>query len=737
VGRAPLWAAILCLLTLVLGPLPGRAAEAAAAKPAADPNASCLECHKDNTLTMDKAGKQVSLFVDAAAYAKSVHGTLGCTDCHEGFNGNDIPHKKPMTAANCTSCHEDTGAKHAFHPRLATKPVPAGRDTACAACHGSHAVASVKGAGSPFARTRQAEACGKCHQAARDQFVASAHGRNLATRPELPDCLGCHQKAVVHPTTGKTVVDLKLAQVAMCESCHVGKDEVAGKTLLGKGFVSSFDQSVHGAALHAGKAEAPTCTDCHGSHEMKQAMSVGARVNKLRVSETCARCHQKLAAEFESSVHAAALKKGNLDSPTCTNCHGEHNIRKHTDPAAPVHKRNVAQEVCASCHASLRLTQKYGLRSNTFQTFSDSYHGLAVRGGSVTVVNCASCHNSHAIKSHLDPSSTIFKDNLAATCGQCHPGANTRFTLGKVHVSPKEDRQDSPILYWIANIYILLIVALVGGMFLHNLLDFVKKARRKLLIQKGVITVEPLEHHFYLRMTVHERLQHGTLVISFVLLVVTGFMLRYPDAWWVAGFRNLWAGAFEFRSLIHRVAGVVLLVGGVWHVYYLAFTAPGRRLFLDLLPNWRDVTDPWGVLKYNLGLSPDKPQFGRFCYVEKSEYWALVWGTIIMGVTGFVLWFDNTSMGYLGKLGFDIARTIHFYEAILATLAILVWHIYFVVFNPAVYPMNLSWLTGRMSEEEMHEEHPLELRRLKEHEAHELPGQPKDEKDHPNVGPVA
>jgi cytochrome b subunit of formate dehydrogenase len=90
-----------------------------------------------------------------------------------------------------------------------------------------------------------------------------------------------------------------------------------------------------------------------------------------------------------------------------------------------------------------------------------------------------------------------------------------------------------------------------------------------------------------------------------------------------------------------------------------------------------------------------------------------MWGSLLMGITGVILWFDNTSMGLFTKLGFDISRTIHFYEAILATLAIIVWHFYFVIFNPDVYPMNLSWLTGKMSEREMLEEHPQELQRIK------------------------
>ena len=444
-------------------------------------------------------------------------------------------------------------------------------------------------------------------------------------------------------------------------------------------------------------------------------MAASAKMNKLHVAETCAKCHEKQAAEFGGSVHAAALRRGNVDSAACTDCHGEHDILKHTDPASPVSAKNVAQQVCANCHASLRLTQKYGLPSQSFQTFSDSYHGLAVRGGAVEVVNCASCHSSHAIKSQTDPTSTINPAHLAQTCGQCHPGANTRFAVGKVHVSPEaaHGAASSPVLYLISSLYVILIVLVVGGMMAHNALDLLKKIRRKLAIQQGLIEPEHVAHRLYLRMTVHERWQHAVLVVSFTLLVVTGFMLRYPEAWWVVGIRNLSSRAFEWRSWIHRGAGVVMLASGLWHFCYLAFTAAGRSLFRDILPRWRDATDPLAVMKYNLGLAPTKPRFGRFCYIEKAEYWAMMWGTFLMGLTGFMLWFDNTSIGLFTKLGFDIARTVHFYEAILATLAIVVWHFYFVIFNPDIYPMNLAWLTGRMSEEELLEEHPLQLEQLK------------------------
>jgi cytochrome b subunit of formate dehydrogenase len=721
--------ALILSLAVAFAPLAEGAAGAGEGKVAPVPDQACLDCHSDQTLTMERAHRQVSLFADPGVIAKSAHAGMKCIECHEGFDPADIPHKKTMGPVDCAGCHDDIGTKHAFHRRLGLNPIPAGADTSCTNCHGTHGVAALKSPGFPFVRARQAEACGRCHRPAQEEFAASAHGRAFGAA-DAPSCLVCHRKPIVNPVRGNPDISVKLAQAALCESCHVDKPSVANQALRGTHFVAAFDQSVHGAALHRGKAEAANCVDCHGAHEMNRAMAASARMGKLRAAQTCAKCHAAVAAEYESSVHAAALSRGSGDSPTCTDCHGEHDIRAHTDPTSPVYASNLAGQVCATCHASVALTKKYGLTSNAFQTFSDSYHGLAEREGSLTVANCASCHSAHAIKSPLDPTSSVNKANLVKTCGQCHPGANTRFTFGSVHVSlsaPDGKDENSHILHMIATFYVILIVVVVGGMFLHNALDFLKKIRRKLAIQKGIIEEEHVAHRLYLRMTAHERMQHGTLVLSFMILVVTGFMLHYPDAWWVVGIRRVSLRAFELRGLVHRIAGAVMLCAAAWHVAYLAFAKDGQSLFRDLLPRARDLTDPFKVLKYNMGLAPDKPQFGRFSYIEKAEYWALVWGTMLMGVTGAILWFENVSMGRLTKLGFDISHTVHFYEAILATLAIIVWHFYFVIFNPDIYPVNLAWLTGRMSEREMLEEHPAELERLKAAEAKpEDPPSPKE-----------
>jgi len=189
--------------------------------------------------------------------------------------------------------------------------------------------------------------------------------------------------------------------------------------------------------------------------------------------------------------------------------------------------------------------------------------------------------------------------------------------------------------------------------------------------------------------------------------------LKFPEAWWVAPLHRNLPGVFDLRSLVHRIAGVVMLLASVYHLYYIAFVPRGRQLVKDLFPRPQDLFDAIDVFRYNLGWTNVRPKFDRFTYVEKAEYWALIWGNIVMGATGMILWFDNTFMNLLSKLGWDIARTVHYYEAWLATLAIIVWHFYFVIFNPDVYPINLAFWKGTLTEREMLDDHPLELERLK------------------------
>jgi cytochrome b subunit of formate dehydrogenase len=682
----------------------------------AQSNGDCLTCHGDKSMTMVRGGKQISISVDEAEIRKSAHQKLRCISCHKGFNAENIPHKEQIEPVNCLTCHNDAISKHAFHPQLA-KSFEAGEqpDVPCKDCHSSHNIVSSKVAGSKFHESKVRESCAECHADVKEKFNESAHGKALTGNIiGAPNCLTCHRHAVSNLAGIRDSLKYKIEQEKVCLSCHLDNPDVKAKTSPSAGFIAAYEKSVHGASLQKGNAKAANCVDCHGSHEMKKGSEPTALINRMHLPETCAKCHSSIAKEYEESIHGVAVKKGVKDAPVCTDCHGEHNILRPSDPTSRVSAANISAQVCSPCHSSIKLSQKYGLASDRFKTFSDSYHGLATEAGSVQVANCASCHGVHNIKPSSDPTSMINKVNLVTTCGKCHPGANERFTIGSVHST--SENKDEPLLYWIATTYLILIIGTIGGMFIHNFLDFIMKSKRKLMIRRGLI---PEEHHgtrMYVRMTFNERLQHGTLLISFIILVLTGFALKFPDAWWVVPIRSISPIMFEVRSYVHRIAAVVMVVGSLYHLYYLFFVPRGKQLLRDMVPVPKDVTETIDVFKYYFGLSSNKPKFGRFSYIEKAEYWALIWGTVVMTVTGFILWLDNTFLGLLTKLGWDAARTIHYYEAWLATLAIIVWHFYFVIFNPDVYPINLAFWKGTLTEEEMMDEHPLELEEIKKSE---------------------
>lgn len=684
----------------------------------AQTRADCLTCHSDSTLTKEGPGKKkIPLYTDESILIKSAHAKLTCVACHSGYNPDDLPHKARIETVTCQRCHAGAVSKHLFHREL-VRPISRNQEpgVACAECHGTHNVEWLKTPGSQFSAGRLTESCGSCHELEAQHFRISAHGKAIAARLKgAPNCLTCHRGATAFVDGTADSLSVKRAQEKLCLSCHLDNPDVRARTSPTAGFIGAYDASVHGAALQKGNAKAANCVSCHGSHEMDKGTAAGSRVSRHSIPSTCAECHGDIAALFEESVHGVAAHKGSSDAPVCTTCHGEHTILGPSDPRSPVAAKNVSAQVCSPCHTSVLLSAKYGLKNDRFRTFTDSYHGLAIRGGSVEVANCASCHSSHDIRPSSDPASSVNKANLAITCGRCHPGANERFAIGSVHISLSA--QNEPLLYWVATAYIVLIVVVIGGMLAHNALDFIRKSKRHLMVRRGLAEEEHVGHALYLRMSLGERLQHGTLLVSFITLVVTGFALKFPEAWWVAPLQRLSPAMFSVRSAVHRIAGIVMVLAGVYHLYYLFFVPRGKQLLRDLLPSVQDLRDARTVMRYNLGLSTVKARLGRFSYIEKSEYWALVWGTVIMGATGVILWFDNTFIGLLTKLGWDVARTIHYYEAWLAALAIIVWHMYFVIFNPDVYPMNVAWWKGTLAEREMREEHPLELERLQARDA--------------------
>jgi formate dehydrogenase gamma subunit len=372
----------------------------------------------------------------------------------------------------------------------------------------------------------------------------------------------------------------------------------------------------------------------------------------------------------------------------------EHKIRglKASSPL------KIATEICSNCHASERLNTKYNLPPDRVRTFFQSYHGLAAQYGSTLAANCGSCHGAHKILPSSDPSSTIHRTKLVETCGKCHPGASENFVRSKVHVDAAAENVGphlgEQVNWWVRRIYVVLIVGTIGTMLVHNLLHF----RRKVLARYRSATLS------ILRMSPSQRAQHLVLALSFILLAITGFALKFSDSW-----VGKMMGSNEwFRSWSHRVAGVVLLAVGIYHIFYVIMAKEGRQLVKDLVPVKKDIQDAGDNARYLAGMSETKPKIARFGYAEKMEYWAVVWGTIIMGGTGLMIWFKMGVTKFLPRWAVDVGLTIHYYEAILACLAILVWHFYHVIFDPDVYPLNWACLKGKTSRHWHEEEHPLD-----------------------------
>jgi formate dehydrogenase gamma subunit len=248
----------------------------------------------------------------------------------------------------------------------------------------------------------------------------------------------------------------------------------------------------------------------------------------------------------------------------------------------------------------------------------------------------------------------------------------------------------------IKSVYLWLIALIVGGMLLHNVVIlsyYVIKRRRVAMSAESILRLDRVQ-----------RIQHVGLLVSFWLLVVTGFALRFPDAWWVQQLSVV--GMTEpVRSTLHRIGAAVMVVVSLSHLWYIISVKRGRKEFQAMLPELQDVKDFWANMKYYTWRSGKRAKFGRYGYTQKAEYWALVWGTVIMALTGFVLWFPTLAVRFLPAIAVTVSQTIHYYEAWLATLAIVVWHLFFVLFYPGEYPMNWTWLTGKMSHNTVEEHH--------------------------------
>jgi nitrate/TMAO reductase-like tetraheme cytochrome c subunit len=235
-----------------------------------------------------------------------------------------------------------------------------------------------------------------------------------------------------------------------CATCH---DDVA----------SQYRDGIHSWAKEkAGLKMAPSCVDCHGTHDIAPQADAASRTHKANVPATCGTCHEGVSERFNQSIHAAALKGGNADAPVCADCHAAHATKRADVPAW---RLSVADE-CGSCH------------QDVVESFRRTFHGKVTELGFARVAACADCHGAHEILPASNPASMIAPGKLVETCGSCHAGANERFVQYDPHPNPRSHAR-SPLLWWINRFYTVLIAGCFGAFGLHSLLWYWRERQEK------------------------------------------------------------------------------------------------------------------------------------------------------------------------------------------------------------------------------------------------------------------
>ena len=618
---------------------------AAPAAPIADE--VCLSCHSDNSM----ASMQMKI--------PGFYGLVG--------GGRDTLSLQVNKAALNGSVHEGFG---------------------CQDCHSD--VRTI-----PHADSLAPVDCGTCHGDVATDLTAGVHAKTGRAAPYTPLCINCHGAHQIRTAADPQSSTYPDNLPSTCGACHrqTGLMQSLGVLILDP--VKSYLQSVHWEAINSQPAlHAATCTDCHGVHKILPPQNPQSPIFKANVPRTCGKCHGQIEDRYDRGIHGQSLAKGNFDAPACADCHGEHAIRSPQQPASPTYSVNVST-TCAQCHGSALLARRFGLPSDVVSSYQSSYHGLADQYGNTAVANCASCHQAHLILPREDPASSINPANLKTTCGNCHPGATAAFASTPIHLDIATS--SSPVLGWIRALYIILIATVVGGLALHNMFDFLRRYRAAVR--------ELRSEAVYTRMRKIDLAQHWVLLVSFFVLVITGFALKYPHSFWSIPFR-ITPAAFDWRGVLHRIAAVALIAASLYHFGFIVATPRGRAFLRAMLPRWRDIRDFGTQLRWFVGFSRRPARFGLFSYIEKLEYLALLWGTTIMVGSGLMLWFKGTTTRILLGWALTAAILVHFYEAVLAFTTILIWHLYTVFTHGARPPFNTVWLTGKMTREELREEHP-------------------------------
>jgi cytochrome b subunit of formate dehydrogenase len=647
-------------------------ASAEAPKPAVA-NSDCMDCHEGEFKPRRRGEQPVWIGVRPEVFAKSVHGKLACIDCHTAIK--DTPHDSKLPPAQCASCHEKPVAQYATSIHGMSHQMGASDAASCASCHGTHDIVPVKQADSPVFKLNLPKTCGTCHD-----------------NPKL--------------TT----------------EYRMGKTEAAGHYL----------DSIHGRALvKMGLVVAPSCNDCHGVHDIKRSIDKDSRSNHANIAQSCGKCHVGIEETYNASIHGQLLAKEraaqaalNLagrtpapgaapvdrKGPVCTDCHSAHDIEK----PATAHFKGASDQSCGKCH------------EDRLKHYRETYHGKAMALGQPNVAPdvaaCYDCHGHHDVFPISDPRSHLHPDKIVGTCQQCHPGVNAKFTQYQPHANPL-DKVNYPILNKVFWFMTTLLVGVFSFFALHTVFWLFRSIYLFLHDSKSFREAKVKAHvddDVFTRFTPFERFLHLMMVTSFLALVITGMPLKFYYTEWARTMFHLLGNAEVARTL-HHYAAVVTFAYFVLHVGSLVVNFWRNRAALrdpetgrvtlrrawalvfgpdSMVPSLQDWRDFIAHQKWFFGKGP-RPQFDRWTYWERFDYFAVFWGVAIIGFSGLVMWFPKLFTAFLPGWIINIALVVHSDEALLAAGFIFSFHFFNTHFRIEKFPMDTVIFSGRISKTEM------------------------------------
>jgi len=576
---------------------------------------------------------------------------------------------------DCMRCHEEGMVTSTAHRR-----------TSCQQCHTN--VISKRHKAEDLAGLSGDAICAQCHKMAVRQLAGSVHADGG------PGCQDCHGKGHVVGAIGdsatSTVCPVK--QVALCGSCHNDPPEL----------VQGYVDSVHGRGLLlGGLIVAPSCSDCHGSHKILKVRDTKARTSHEHSPDTCGECHQGVLTTWrDQSAHGKAWTEGNPEGPVCTTCHLTHAIDDPVHDAARLH----FPDQCGDCHGEL------------YTSYRDGFHGKFTNLGLVTAATCSDCHTPHKNLSVDNPQSSIYIDNRGATCGACHGDVPAGFLQIDMHNDPT-DPEDNPYVYYTYLFMVGLLLGVFAFFGIHDLLwlqrALVGSLRGEYAGHSNKLQKGPYVRRFrglYIGM-------HIVIILTFLTLALTGLPLKFDHAPWAQTLMGI-LGGIDSARFLHRLAAIGTFGYAVFHLLHLLLRASvgqeRRSLFWgpdSMVPQWQDVKDMWGNLRYFLYAGP-RPEGDRWAYWEKFDYLAVFWGVIIIGLSGLMLWMPAFFTSFLPGWIINVAYIVHSDEALLATGFIFVFHFFHTHLRPESFPMDPVVFTGRMPLEKFKEERPREYQRM-------------------------